>query len=100
MADSDAAIPVKGSKWYRRGNTFYDRCRYKEAIERYDKAIQINSNLFEAWKKKGDAFCRLEKYDEGINCYDKALKISNIDYPEILKCKLDAIIKLGTFHKK
>jgi tetratricopeptide (TPR) repeat protein len=100
MADSDGAIPVKGSKWYRRGNTFYDRRRYKEAIECYDKAIQINPNLFEAWKKKGDAFCGLEKYDEGINCYDKALKISNIDDPEILKCKLDAIIKLGTFHVK
>ena len=100
MANSDRAIPVKGSKWYRRDNTFYDTRRYKEAIECYDKAIEINPNLFKAWKKKGDAFCGLEKYDDGINCYDKALKISNTDDPEILKCKLDAIIKLGTFHKK
>jgi len=90
----------KGWKWYRRGNTFYDRRRYEEAIERYDKAIEINPNLFEAWKKKGDAFCGLEKYDDGINCYDKALKISNTDDPEILKCKLDAITKLGAFNEK
>ena len=100
MADSDAALPFKGWKWYRRGNTFYDRRRYEEAIERYDKAIEINPNLFEAWKKKGDAFCGLEKYDDGINCYDKALKISNTDDPEILKCKLDAITKLGAFNEK
>ena len=40
------------------------------------------------------------KIDDGINCYDKALKISNTDDPEILKCKLDAITKLGAFNEK
>ena len=55
--NSDAAIPVvKELELYRKGNTYYDRGFYEQAIKHYDRAIEINPNLVEAWKKKGDAY--------------------------------------------
>ena len=66
----------------------------------YDKSIEINPNLVEVWKKKGDACCLLAKYKEGIKCYDRVLKLSNNNDSEILKCKLYAIIGLGSCNER
>ena len=98
MAKAD--IRAKEWGWYTRGDFYYDRSRYGEAIECYDKVTEINPNLVEAWKKKGNAFCLLEKYEEGIKCYDQVLKISKNDDPQILCSKLDAIIGLGRLNER
>lgn len=46
-----------------------------EAIECYDKALQVDPNNAYAWNSKGESFRNLEKYKEAIECYDKALQI-------------------------
>ena len=46
---------------------------WKEAVESYDKAININLNYADAWNRKGHALVMLGKdnWDEAMNCYKK-----------------------------
>lgn len=60
--------------------------KYQEAIESYDKALEINPNDFDAWNNKGHALKDSGRYQEAITSYDKALKI-NPDFEPALKAK-------------
>ena len=40
-----------------------------------DRAIEIDSEYFEAWCNKGEALRRQEKYEEAIEYYDRAIEI-------------------------
>ena len=53
--------------------------RYDEAIQYFDKALQIDPNDTVALNNKGDALYQLGKYDEAIQNYDKALQIDPND---------------------
>ena len=46
----------------------YNLNKYEEAIECYNKAIQINPNYSEAFYSKGSALDDLKKYEEAIEC--------------------------------
>jgi Tfp pilus assembly protein PilF len=50
--------------------------KYDEAIECYNKALEINPKYAEAWNNKGNAYFDMNKYDEAIECYNKALEIN------------------------
>jgi tetratricopeptide (TPR) repeat protein len=47
----------------------------EQAIEAYDKAIEINSQHLDAWCEKARSLCYLKRYEEAIEAYDKALEI-------------------------
>ena len=59
---------------------------YKEAIECFDKAIEIDPDDVEIWCDKGDLLKKLEKYQEALKCYNRALKIDP-DFEPALKAK-------------
>lgn len=59
------------------GNSFNDNRKYKEAINCYDKALEINSKNDKSWNNKGIALAMLNKYTEAITCYDKSLKLNS-----------------------
>ena len=44
--------------------------RHEEAIECYDKAIELNPKYEKAWYNKGVNLERLERHAEAITCYD------------------------------
>ncbi len=70
-------------------NSLYNLGRYEEAIECYNKAIEIDSSYASAWYRKGLCFYNLGKeaewnddedkekeyYDKAIKCYNTAIKI-------------------------
>ena len=49
--------------------------KYNEAIEYYDKALEIDPENAEALNNKGVALDDLGKYNEAIEYYDKVLEI-------------------------
>lgn len=50
--------------------------RFKEAIEAYDTAIQLNPRHALAVDNKGLSFRRLERFDDAVQCFDDAIRIA------------------------
>lgn len=49
--------------------------RFQEAIECYDRALEIHPAFAIAWQAKGVALHNLGRYDEALECYDRALSL-------------------------
>jgi tetratricopeptide (TPR) repeat protein len=60
---------------YNKGSALNNLGKYKEAIEYYDKALEIDPKFALTLYNKGNALYHLGKYNEAIECYDKALEI-------------------------
>jgi tetratricopeptide (TPR) repeat protein len=48
--------------------------RYLEAIECYNKAIELRSRYAEAMNNKGTSLYHMGRYEEAIDCYTKAIE--------------------------
>jgi len=58
------------------GEDLFNQGKYEEAIELYDKAIDIDSGFSKAWLSKGLALQNLGKKEEAIICYNKCIEIN------------------------
>ena len=58
-----------------KGNEYYYKKEYNNAIQCFDKALEIDPNNASTWNNKGLVLDHLRKYDDAIQCYDKALEI-------------------------
>ena len=65
--------------WRNKGGTLYFQGKYDEAIECYDKAIEIDPDSSVVWNNKGLALNALGKYEEAIACYDRVIEIDPQD---------------------
>jgi tetratricopeptide (TPR) repeat protein len=68
---------------------------YNEALECYNKALDINPRYAEAWYNKGNVYSIMEKYDEASKCFMIALSlfIINQEHIELIPKLLNFIIK-------
>jgi len=66
----------KEIKWLIKGLELDDIGKSKEAIECYNKALEINPRFADAWNNKGAALDDIGKSKEAIECYNKALDIN------------------------
>ncbi len=62
-------------EWHNRGNELNDSDRYEEAINCFNKALEINPKFQDALVEMGKALTVLDRKEEAINCFDKALEI-------------------------
>jgi tetratricopeptide (TPR) repeat protein len=73
-------LPVSGQTtaqdWTNKGVDLYNQGKYDEAIQAYNKAIEIDPLDEVAWSNKGNALDDLGKHDEAIEAYDKAIEIN------------------------
>jgi tetratricopeptide (TPR) repeat protein len=71
------SVPVFGQTtatgWLDKGNALYDQDKKEEAVQAYDKAIELNPQYVEAWVAKGKA---VSGFGESIACFDEAIKIN------------------------
>ncbi|MFB3765238.1 MAG: tetratricopeptide repeat protein [Methanotrichaceae archaeon] len=65
--------------WQEKGIKLFEKGKYNESIECFDKAVSENSTNSIAWKYKGNALYALRSYESAIKCYDKALLLSPSD---------------------
>ena len=54
--------------------------KFEDAIECYDRAIEIDPNFFLAWGNKGLALFNLKRYEEAMECFDKNIEIKPRDF--------------------
>jgi|SRR5659263_64076 len=80
--------------WINKGNTFVETMMYSEAIQCYDKALEINPVMADVWNNKGLAMARIAKYEGAVTCYDKAIDLKPDD-EEVIYNKGIALAHLG-----
>ncbi|VVB89680.1 Photosystem I assembly protein Ycf3 [uncultured archaeon] len=84
----------EAQKYLVSGNSLFSQGKYREAIESFNKALQIDAENATAWNNKGLSHVKSGKIDEGIDCYNKALDINRGDYI-VLNNKGSAFYKKG-----
>ncbi|MEL6351539.1 MAG: tetratricopeptide repeat protein, partial [Cyanobacteria bacterium J06627_28] len=58
-----------------RGNTLRDLERYQEALDSYDRAIELQPDYHYAWNSRGNTLRDLERYQEALDSYDRAIEL-------------------------
>ncbi|AFZ03792.1 serine/threonine-protein kinase [Calothrix sp. PCC 6303] len=72
---------ANATELYKQANTFYELQRYQDALNNYEKAVEIQDNYAEAWYGKGKALSGMKKYQDALTAYDKAIQLQ----PEYLQ---------------
>ena len=66
--------------YYNRGDTFFDLGKFEEAIQNYDKAIELDSNVNSIYYyNRGNAYFSLGKFENAIQDYNKAIDLNPND---------------------
>ena len=70
---TNAELGAQG--WFSIGNLHGEKSRHQEAINAYDEAIRLKSDMAEAYINRGIAKQRLGQYGEAIADYDEAIRL-------------------------
>ena len=84
----------------KKADKLFDEYRYNDAIQLYDKVLEINSTdtYIDALNYKGIALSSLGRYDEAIQYFDKVLEVNPNDI-NALDSKNTALDKLGNIDR-
>lgn len=78
------AAPDDDLAWTFLGDVYYDTKKYAQAIDAYEKAVEIDDKNFFAWYHMGIAYDEDRKKDEEADqCYRKALECKADPPPEL-----------------
>ncbi|MGE5634784.1 MAG: tetratricopeptide repeat protein [Deltaproteobacteria bacterium] len=67
-------IPT-AEEYFNEGRKQSQKANYTEAIEYYDKAIELDPSFALAYEDKGTALVNLKNYTKAIEYYDKAIEL-------------------------
>ncbi len=70
-----ARQPGNGDAWYNRGVVLIDLERWSEAVESFDRALNLQQTPM-AWTNRGSALQRLERLNEALESTERALRIA------------------------
>ncbi len=91
-------VPKDADAWYREGDDLSEHGKYKEALEAYEKAIELKPEYAEAWASKGTVLSWLKRYEEALKAYEKAIEL-NLEYAEAWIGKGVVLIELEKYKK-
>ena len=60
-------------EWKKSGNAELDSTNYRKAIEYYEKAIEVDSNYYDAYHNLGLVYSIIKEFDKAIEYYSKAM---------------------------
>jgi tetratricopeptide (TPR) repeat protein len=97
--DFDAdEVDDDSTAWHRKGIVLDNLGRYEEALQVYDKALELKPNDFDAWHRKGGTLDKLGRYEEALLAIDKALKLKP-DVSNAWHRKGGTLVKLGRYRR-
>lgn len=62
--------------WFDNGVTLLEEKEYAQALDCFQKAIDLQPHFVPAWVYKGISLEQLQRYDEAIDCYTQAIQIN------------------------
>jgi len=95
VADSPFELPPD-LELLRKGFTFLTLSKHSEAMEYFDKMLEIAPENPEAWNDKGVCLSSLGDHEGAVKCFEKALEL-NPDYPQAWANIAAACISLGRY---
>ena len=78
------------------GNAFLGQGKYDEALQAYDNALQLDSQLADVWYDKGVVLNKQGKYDDAVKAYDNAIGL-NPKFAYAWCNKGDSLQKKGSY---
>jgi len=60
---------------YKRAETLLELKRYRDALDAYNRAVELRPEYAEAWKGQGNTLLELKRYEEALDAYDKAIQV-------------------------
>ncbi|HAJ64764.1 MAG TPA: protein kinase [Cyanobacteria bacterium UBA8543] len=63
---------------YSRGGTLLELKRFQDALEAYNRAVELKPEYAQAWNGQGNALLELKRYEDALNAYDKAIQLNPI----------------------
>ena len=69
------SVQKSKEQWLDEGNQLYDHAHYQEALQAYERAIQLDPNFAEAHDARGDALSSLERSQEALAAYEQAIQL-------------------------
>jgi tetratricopeptide (TPR) repeat protein len=88
------AQPESALTWNKEGVVIGKLGKNKEALECFDKAIEIEPDYAKAWNNKGVVLDDLGRHEEALECFDKAIEIEP-DYAKAWNNKGAVLDDLG-----
>jgi tetratricopeptide (TPR) repeat protein len=75
---------------FEKGEEWFARDRFQEALAAYDRALNIDPNFATAWSRRGDTLVQLRRYREAIDSYNGSLAIN--PYDEVVRLNLAQVL--------
>ena len=81
LAYAEKLVASRGEArdWSEKGRCLNRLKRYDEALESYDRAIELDANDKLVWNMRGNVLDDLKRYDEALVSYDRAIKLDDND---------------------
>jgi tetratricopeptide (TPR) repeat protein len=76
MVASEMLPDNSADAWVNKGVALCSSGRREEAIQCFDRAIELNHLLEVAWYNKGGVLSELARHEEAISCYDQAIGLN------------------------
>ena len=86
----------KAMLWYANGSMLISQSKYDDAIQCFDKVIELSPDFAGGWTFKGVALLEQGKYDEAMQCFDKAIELAP-DYEVPWENKGTVLYKQGKY---
>ena len=94
----NSGSPETANSHFKQTTYFYNLLEYEEAIQEFDKAIELNPVYAEAYFSRGLVYFDQDKYQRGIKDFSKAIHIDP-DYGVAYVMRAGAYRELGQDRK-
>ena len=85
---------TEAERWFNKGITHSRLGQHEEALEAYNKAIEIKPEYQDAWYNKGIVLYNLDRHEEALRTFEKVIEF-NPDVHDAWRGKGAALQKLG-----
>jgi len=82
--------------YFIRGNAYYEARDYQQALEAYNRALQLRPDFAEALNNRGKTLENLDRNEEALKDYNRALELRP-DFPEALNSRGIILRRLGRY---